>query len=212
MSSAGLPTHPELSSQFQTYRDMLIDWNGRMNLISKRDEERIVSRHFLQSIALAAIIEIPTASRIMDLGSGAGFPGLPLKMVRPDLLVSLVESRKKKTLFLEAVIQSLALTDIHIYRRRIEEMNPGEVTFDLVVCRAVSDLATLAKWSQPFLSEKSGRLVAIKGPDIDNEMKTMNMKQSRLGFKEVQIHPFNPFPDLAPFRESIIVEVQWGSF
>ena len=154
------------------YVGMLFEWNERVNLISKNDRDVIVSRHIQESLAILPILSIPKESKVMDIGSGAGFPGLPIKIARPDLRITLIESKRMRALFLREVIEELGLENIAVCDQRIEELHIDTTnlgTFDMGFARAVAKLKTLWDWSEPLL-KKSGKLVALKGGDFNAEL------------------------------------------
>ena len=143
-----------------------------MNLISKNDRDVIVSRHIQESLAILPILSIPTAAKVMDIGSGAGLPGIPIKIARPDLQITLIESKRMRALFLQEVIEELGLEGIAVSGERIETLRvetPSLRTFDLGFARAVAKLKTLWDWSEPLL-KKSGTLAALKGGDLNAEL------------------------------------------
>ena len=154
------------------YVAMLFEWNERVNLISKNDRDVIVSRHIQESLAILPILSIPQKATVMDIGSGAGFPGLPIKIARPDLRMTLIESKRKRALFLRETIEELGLENIAVCDKRIEELHIDTTNFgavDICFARAVAKLKTLWGWSEPLL-KKSGTLVALKGGDIKAEL------------------------------------------
>lgn len=180
--------------QFQVYRDLIIDWNRKISLISKRDETRLVSRHFLQSAGLITILELPGGARVMDLGSGAGFPGIPVKLVRPDLHVVLVESVQKKAAFLRTAISVLELEKIEVYAGRAEDLDAGKTATPWILSRGVSDLLTLVRWCRRFIPPEGGNLAVIKGSGIFREMNILKTKAESMGITETRIIPYDPYP------------------
>jgi 16S rRNA (guanine527-N7)-methyltransferase len=157
-----------------TYIDILLRWNARMNLTAIRSEEEIVTRHFGESFFTArrlfsasthrwtpatdSRVELSVAIRVADLGSGAGFPGLPIKLWAPDIDLTLVESNHKKATFLSEVVRSLALTNVTIQNVRAETMPPS--SFDVVTLRAVEGFATALRIAAALLSP-GGRLALL---------------------------------------------------
>ena len=127
---------PELTAQLSLYLDLLVKWNGRMNLTSIRSPEEMVQRHFGESLFAAR--HLPPAETLLDLGSGAGFPGLPIQLALPNLHVTLAESQAKKASFLREVIRELQLPT-EVWAARLESM--PERTFDVVALRAVDNPA-----------------------------------------------------------------------
>lgn len=124
-----------LLMQLSAYLDLLLKWNVRTNLSSIREPERIVQRHFGESLFVAQ--HLPAGKTLLDIGSGAGFPGLPTSLVRPELLVTLAESQNKKAAFLREVVRQLGLT-VDVWGARVEDL-PVDRQFDLVTLRAVDD-------------------------------------------------------------------------
>ncbi len=162
-----------LSSQivaFKQYWQLIQQWNLRTNLVSQHDLGRIISRHFLESVAVLFAIDIPAASRVLDLGSGAGFPGIPMKIMRPDLQMVLVDSKRLKYLFLKIVKSELNLSGLSIQNQRVENLPSAFYQqFQFVVSRAVTTLTQLWEWSAPYLAP-GGRLLAMKGGDLTVEI------------------------------------------
>ena len=163
----------------------VIEWNGKINLISRRDEANIWFSHILHSLSLLFYVEIPGAARVLDLGTGGGFPGIPLAIARPDVNIVLLDSIRKKTMAVRDMVDRLALTGVTVWTGRAEELSNGpEVTgsFDFVFTRAVTSLGDLIRWSKPYLKTGDGNssagrgrvrppaLVALKGGDLDKEI------------------------------------------
>lgn len=194
--------------KFSEYWNMLIAWNQKINLISRRDEGRIVTRHFLESLGLVKVVEFPSGARVMDLGSGAGFPGIPMKLVRPDLKFVLVESKRKRVLFLNKVIEKLNLEGIEIVEGRVEEEGSQIDPVDFVVSRSVADLVTLIKWSRNCLDPRGGRLLVIKGVGVRKELNLLGTVASELGVKSWRLIKYNPFPKVFQLQESYVVVVE----
>ncbi len=144
--------------KFSTYMENLLLWNQRMNLISSKDMGRLAQRHLLESLAPLKLITIREGEEVLDLGSGAGFPGLPLKIVRPDLQLSLVESTRKKALFLQRVVGLLKLEGVEVLWRRGEELGGRE--WGLILSRAAQRMDKLLPICLPLL-RRGGRLLAF---------------------------------------------------
>jgi 16S rRNA (guanine527-N7)-methyltransferase len=128
---------PELYPQLSTYLDLLLKWNARTNLTAIRDPEEIVRRHFGESLFAARHVP-PETRTLLDFGSGAGFPGLPIQLLRPELTVTLAESQNKKATFLREVVRTLGLKT-EVWAARVEEM-PPERHFEVVAMRAVDNM------------------------------------------------------------------------
>jgi len=160
---------PEME-QFAVYHRELLLWNRRINLVSEKSSQQIVVRHFLDSLTAAPGIEQPEGS-LLDIGSGGGFPGLPLRIVMPGLQVTLVESSRKKTSFLSHIIRMLALDEVMVIRERVEVLIGERACaggFDTVISRAAFKLPELLRMSSFFL-KPGGTLIAMKGPSVQTE-------------------------------------------
>ncbi len=152
------------------YRELLL-WNRRVNLVSEKSSREIVIRHFLDSLTAAPSITSRDGV-LIDLGSGAGFPGIPLRIVFPHLQVMLVESSRKKTSFLSHIARTLQLAEVTVVRERIEALIGERAlagSFDTVLSRAAFKLPQLIRMASFFLKE-GGILIAMKGPDPAEEM------------------------------------------
>ena len=168
LQSHGISLSQPIKQQFALYHQLLLDWNQRMILISQKDKGRIYSRHFLESLGLVFAVNFPQQSRIMDLGSGAGLPGIPMKIIRPDLQMVLVESVQKKVSFLKTVLDALGMDNLEVYHGRAETFKDQDL-FDFIVSRSVSSLINLSKWSRPLL-KPGGRLIAFKGSKVEDDL------------------------------------------
>ncbi len=210
LDDSGTPYRSDALSHFSVYLSLLLKWNRRINLISKSDEGRIVTRHFLQSIGLVWEVDFPPSAIILDLGSGGGFPGIPLKLIRPDLHVILIESKRKKALFLRAVIDELSLPLLEAIQGRAEDLTVRIPAVDFVVSRAVTDLVTLIQWSRETLKREGGRLIAIKGAGVHDEMKEAKESKFAPGIKNWKVLPYNPFPTAITLENSYVVDVEFG--
>jgi 16S rRNA (guanine527-N7)-methyltransferase len=149
-----------------------------LNLTSKSDLINLYTKHFLPCLAILEIVNFKVGSHIIDIGTGGGFPGIPIKILRPDLELTLIDSNKKKIFFVDSVIRKLNLNRIQTIPGRIEDLtNPTR--FDYAVSWGVSTLDILVSWWLP-ISKKHGQLVTIKGSNLENEISSLNEKQSNL--------------------------------
>ena len=153
-----------IASQLASYLDLLVKWNGKINLTSEKTPSEILHRHIFDSLQYARVIS--PNDNIMDIGSGAGFPGIPLKIVYPSLALTLVESQRKRCSFLEAVVFNLALQNSRVVNERAEKISP-KPRVGVVILRAVSDIKTCLDLALPFLV-KGGKVVLKKGPEKNN--------------------------------------------
>jgi 16S rRNA (guanine527-N7)-methyltransferase len=131
---------PTILLQLSLYLDLLLKWNARTNLTAIRDPEEIVRRHFGESLFAARHIPAETKT-LLDFGSGAGFPGLPIALLHPEIQVTLAESQNKKSTFLREAIRTLTLSNVEVWPHRVETMPPNR-QFNVVALRAVDDMAT----------------------------------------------------------------------
>jgi len=207
LEDRGIPFQERTILNFEKYQKLILEWNSRVNLISKRDEERLITRHFLSSLGLVTVVNIGERSRVLDLGSGGGFPGIPLKLLRPDLEVFLVESKRKKGNFLNEVIGSLDLEGIEVVVDRAENIENKIEPVDFVVSRAVTNLSDLSRWSRGLLKREEGRLVAFKGMNLKKELEMLKKRASKLRVKGWRVSRYDPFPSVFNLKESYIVEV-----
>ncbi len=156
--------------QMHRYVELLEQWSSRTNLVSKNDVTRLVSKHISESLEIARRALLPADGDILDLGSGAGFPGVPLAILSSELRFTLLDSRRIKSLFLQEVVEKCGLANVRVVCERIEDFaNDERACFRFVLARAVAALDVLWGWCAPLL-EKSGALAALKGGDIDKEV------------------------------------------
>ena len=151
--------------QFALYAGELINWNRKMNLTAITDAEGVAVKHFLDSVAPAALI--PLGASLLDIGSGSGFPGIPLKIVRPDLRVTLIDAVRKKVNFQKHVIRTLGLENIGSHQSRAEAFC-AQKPFDVVITRALSSLTQFAALALPLLAE-NGVMLAWKGKPAETQ-------------------------------------------
>ncbi len=144
------------------YVEMLETWSQRTNLISQQDQRRLVRRHIADSFSFASLSVIPAGASVLDLGSGAGFPGVPLALWRSDLQITLLDSKRMRTLFLREVVEQLGLGHAAVVCGRVEALAKQNHSFAVVTARAVASVAQLWEWSRPLL-QRGGRLVTQKG-------------------------------------------------
>lgn len=157
-------------AQFDRYAALLTAWNEKMNLTGITDPEGIVTRHFLDSLSVLTAAPLPVGASLIDVGTGAGFPGIPLKIARPDLRLTLLDSLNKRLTFLRAVTDALGISAETVHMRAEDGgRNPAmRGRYDVVTARAVAALPVLAEYCLPF-AKKGGLFIAMKGPDCDAE-------------------------------------------
>ena len=156
--------------QLEEYASLLLDWNTRMNLTAIKEPEGVAVRHFADSLSLLAAVDLPKGACVIDVGTGAGFPGMVLKIVRPDLKLTLLDSLNKRLIFLDALKTQLGL-DVDLLHLRAEDGGRRPTLrdqFDLATARAVAPLNVLCEWCLPYV-KPGGRFAAMKGPEAGEE-------------------------------------------
>ena len=157
----------EEAGQFSIHAGELIKWNSKINLTAITDPLEVAVKHFLDSLAPARII--PAGSSMLDIGSGGGFPGIPLKVILPSLSVTLLDSSRKKISFLKHVLRTLGLKGINACQARVENLSENKELFDVVICRAFSSLDKFIESALPVLAE-NGIMIALKGRLSNNDI------------------------------------------
>ncbi len=194
--------------QFLLYRRELLDWNTRINLTAITDFEEVLTKHFLDSLSLLLVYDRLEA-RLLDIGSGAGFPGLPLKIVRPQWQVTLLEATNKKVTFLQHMVEVLRLEDVEAVHGRAEELvhkRRYRATFDMVTARAVSSLPTLLEYAAPYC-RVGGAIVLPRKGDLTAELAQGKRAATLLGASLKAVVPV-VLPGLADGRRLLMWEQQ----
>lgn len=181
----GLSLGEEALAGLETYAAVLRDWNQRMNLTAITDDEGIAVKHFLDSLALLRYLELPQGARVADVGTGAGFPGVVLKIARPDLRLTLIDGHGKRITFLEALLGELGLSGECLHLRAEEAGRKPELRerFDLVTARAVAGMNVLAEYCLPLV-KRGGVFAAMKGPEPEEELSAAKKALRVLGGAE----------------------------
>ncbi|MDO5398697.1 MAG: 16S rRNA (guanine(527)-N(7))-methyltransferase RsmG [bacterium] len=193
----GLNITGKQTEQLIRYARLLKEWNERMNLTAITDDEEIAVKHFLDS--MTALCTGKVGTKVIDVGTGAGFPGLVLKIMKPEIELTLLDSLNKRINFLKAVSEELGLTGIEFIHARAEDGGRNSVLragFDTVVSRAVANMTTLSEWCIPFL-RKNGYFLAMKGPLADEELNGARRAVSILGGRVEDVYEADiPFSEL----------------
>lgn len=175
-------TEKEIKSLYK-YMKLMLEWNKNINLTAITDEKEVIIKHFIDSISINKYIK--EANKIMDIGTGAGFPGIPLKILNKDIEFILVDSLNKRINFLEEVKKELSLNKLELLHARAEELAKNKKyreNVDIVVSRAVARLRVLAEYMLPFVQE-NGLCICMKGPNIEEELEESKKALDILGGK-----------------------------
>lgn len=189
----GIELNMEQQDQFAKYKDLLKEWNEKINITAITDDKEIDIKHFLDSLTPSNYFV--GKKKVIDIGTGGGFPGLPLKILNNDLDVTLLDSLNKRIIFLNEVIKELKLIDIIAIHGRAEELGRTQKyreQYDVCVSRAVASLNTLSEYCLPFV-KVGGLFISMKGSNIDDELKesekAINILGGKIIKKEVIILP-----------------------
>lgn len=191
--------------KFYIYMNLLLEWNQKINLTAITNCDEIIIKHFIDSLTICKYLK--KDSSVVDVGTGAGFPGIPLKIIREDLNIILVDSLNKRIRFLEEVIEKLKLENIKAIHSRAEEFGRDikyREKFDYATSRAVANLSTLSEYLIPLVKIK-GKVISMKGSTIDEELEESKKAINVLGGKVLEIDEFNlPSSDIK--RNVVIIE------
>lgn len=185
--------------QFIKYKDLLLDWNKKVNLTSITDEKEIILKHFVDSISVSCGIDIKAGTSIIDVGTGAGFPGVPIKIVFPETNITLLDSVNKKLLFIESLINELGLKDIRCVHSRAEDGGNNvkfREMYDMCISRAVANLTVLSEYCLPFV-KVGGVFISLKGPEVDEEIEVSKQAVKILGGEIEEVKKIEiPYTDI----------------
>lgn len=196
--------HVEQKEKFYLYMQLLLEWNEKINLTAIVEPKEIILKHFIDSITISKYIK--ENSYLSDVGTGAGFPGIPLKILREDVNIVLVDSLNKRINFLNEVIEKLKLSNIKTVHARAEDIGKNKEyreKFDVVTSRAVANLSTLSEYLMP-LAKVNGKCLAMKGPGVQEEIENAKKAINVLGGTIENVFEFKlPNSDI----ERTIVEI-----
>ena len=209
LNEFGIELTAEMEEKFLLYYNMLIEWNSFTNLTAITDFDEVLKKHFTDSVSLIRAIPDLAEKRfkVIDVGTGAGFPGIPLKIVFPNISVVLLDSLNKRVNFLNEVISKLQLTDITAMHGRAEDFAQNKEyreSFDLCVSRAVANLATLSEYCLPFV-KKNGRFISYKSEKVSEEFEVSGKAISVLGGEYENQVTFE-LPDSDIYRNLFIIK------
>lgn len=209
LEALGITCSEKQIHQFLTFYEMLTEKNKVMNLTAITEFQDVIEKHFLDSLSLAENRNLNQKLKVIDLGTGAGFPGIPLKIAFPELELVLMDSLNKRILFLKEVIEELGLSGITAVHGRAEEMavQPDyREKFDLCVSRAVANLASLSEYCIPFV-KVGGNFVSYKSAEVEEEVQQAKKAIHVLGGKVVNVHKFT-LPGTEVSRSLVQIEKQ----
>ncbi len=192
LEEKGISLSPQQLHQFDTYFKTLVEWNGKMNLTAITDEEDVYLKHFYDSISAAFYFDFTRISNICDVGAGAGFPSIPLKICFPHLDLAIVDSLKKRITFLEHLSQELGLKDAHFYHDRAETFSREKEhreQYELVTARAVARMSVLTELCMPLVRQ-DGTFLAMKAASAKDELEDAKRAIGQLGGKLDKIEKF----------------------
>ncbi len=203
----GLEISDQQLHQFDQYYEMLIEKNKVMNLTAITEPDEVMVKHFFDSAILLKYVDIPIGAKFLDLGTGAGFPGIPLKIMRPDLKITLADSLNKRILFLQDVIEALGLTQIEAIHGRAEELSRNKMyreKYDFVVSRAVANLSTLSEYCIPFV-KVGGNFISYKAAGAREEIDSSSHALKELTSSVTDTYSFD-LPMDAGERNLIVIK------
>lgn len=189
----GIEVSDEQLKQFERYYEVLVEWNEKMNLTGITEREQVYIKHFYDSISLAFHVPMGEMRSMADIGSGAGFPGIPLKICYPHLQLTIVDSLNKRIQFLQHVVNEIGLSQVRLLHGRAEDLGRQEElrdAFDLVTARAVARMAVLNEFCLPF-AKPGGLFVAMKGSDPKDEVKEAARSLTELKGKWISTPEFS---------------------
>lgn len=197
-SQLGLELQDRQVSQFERYLSLLLEWNTKFNLTAITDPNGIMIQHFLDSLSVLKLDLIKENALLLDMGSGAGFPGIPIKILMPDIQLTLVDAVKKKTIFLQELVKELDLTQSEAIHGRGEDLGrigSKREAYDIAVSRAVAEFRILLEYCLPFV-KTGGFFISHKGPNAAEEIMNAKRALKTLGGQEPRMENIPvPFSD-----------------
>jgi 16S rRNA (guanine527-N7)-methyltransferase len=193
------------TQQFEQLGPVYKEWNQKINVVSRKDIDHIYDHHILHSTAIAKFIHFKEGSRILDLGTGGGLPGIPLAILFPDCHFTLIDGTRKKIMVVNEIVDTLGLSNVTAMQKRAEELKKK---FDFVVCRAVASLDKLVMWSENLIDQRQQNawpngLITLKGGNITEEMKSLSKKYY------AEIEHIDHFFEEEYYKEKYLVYIQF---
>lgn len=206
LSTNGVVLDAGQREMMKRYIDELIYWNGKVNLVSRKDEENIYEKHILHSLAISKYVEIAPKSYCMDIGTGGGLPGIPVAIANPEIRMTLVDSISKKAKLTDMFAKHTGLRDIGAICSRAEELAQKKEfagKFDYIMARGVARIERLVEWTAPLL-KKSGKWLLLKGGDLSEEIAEAKKRFPALEVQETGIDMFG-FPAFKSEEKKLLI-------
>ena len=195
----------ENAEKFYNYMNLLLEWNEKINLTAITEEDDIILKHFIDSLTVLKYIK--DGEKIIDVGTGAGFPGIPIAIEKKKCQITLLDSLNKRILFLEDVANKINLENVRCIHGRAEDLGQNKQErekYDISISRAVANLSTLVEYLMPFV-RIGGKVICMKGPDCDEEIENAKFAIKELGGKIAKVDTLQ-LPDSDISRTIIIIE------
>lgn len=192
LGDKGIQLNSNQLSMFERYYELLVEWNEKMNLTAITDKEEVYLKHFFDSVTAAFYIDFTKPVKVCDVGAGAGFPSIPIKICFPEINLSIVDSLNKRITFLDHLSSELGLKNTHFYHDRAETFahKPEfREQFDIVTARAVARMSVLSELCLPLVKE-GGQFIAMKAANAEEELKVADRALKQLGGKLSTVHSF----------------------
>jgi 16S rRNA (guanine527-N7)-methyltransferase len=201
----GVELNEKQIDQFLLYKKLLLEWNEKINLTAITDENEIILKHFVDCLSIGSVYPIESNSNIIDVGTGAGFPGVPIKIAYPEVNMTLLDSLNKRIIFLDELRNQLGMKNVNLVHARAEDGGQNKLyreKYDLCASRAVANLAVLTEYCLPFVAV-GGYFVALKGPDVEDELNESKIAIKKLGAEILDVKQVDiPFSDI---HHSIVI-------
>lgn len=205
----GLVLSDEQLAQFETYYELLVEWNEKMNLTGITEKPQVYEKHFYDSITPAFYYDFTKVGSVIDVGSGAGFPGIPLKICFPALELTILDSLNKRLIFLQEVVKQLGLTHVSFVHSRAEDAGRDKKyreQFDIATARAVARMNVLAELCMPFV-KPGGSFLVMKGSNVEEELTEGKKAIKVLGGKTEKVETFD-LPEEQSERNIVMIRKQ----
>ncbi|HUH75535.1 MAG TPA: 16S rRNA (guanine(527)-N(7))-methyltransferase RsmG [Chitinophagales bacterium] len=190
--------------QYERLVELYKEWNEKINVISRKDMDEFVERHLLHSLSIAKYQKFKSGWYVVDLGTGGGFPGIPLAIMFPEVHFILVDSIGKKIKVVDAIVADLELTNVKTVWGRVEQL---DVKANLIVTRAVAPLAQLVEWTRKILKTQSKGIIALKGGDLTEEMVGFKRRSTITPINEIFSEPYFETKSIVHYKPSMVIKL-----